>query len=562
MTERSIRLLLGTQVTHATPRELHCSDGSTIEYDEAIWCTQGGAQEWLRETGLTLDEEGFIAVHPTLESTSTAGVFACGDVAAVLEHPRPKAGVFAVRQGPPLTANLRRKLRGEPIEPFTPQKSFLGLIGAGDGQCVASRGRMAITGRWLWTLKDWIDRHWMHGYQDGLRETGAMGGGEEAGGGVGMGIQSSEPSPVALAAGDEALEKLSHASMRCGGCGAKVGVSILSQVMQRLRDGGHLPPNPPEVLLGLDAPDDCAVLAPSNLASVHTVDFFRSLIDDPYVFGQVAANHALSDCHAMNAAPTGALAIAVVPYGLDAKVEENLFQMMAGAAKALTEAGCALLGGHSCEGADLSLGFCVTGTVPASTELRKSGLERGQKLLLTKPLGTGTLFAAHMRGAAQGCWMAAATKSMLSSNAKAAGVLANHGARACTDVTGFGLLGHLYEVCSASQARVVLRMGHVPLLPGARECVERGIFSSLQPANLRLKRGVSNEKEALAHPVYPLLFDPQTAGGLLAAVPAEHADACVAALCAAGYPETAIIGEVRDEVPEGVCVPALIECTA
>ena len=129
-------------------------------------------------------------------------------------------------------------------------------------------------------------------------------------------------------------------------------------------------------------------------------------------------------------------------------------------------------------------------------------------------------------------------------------------------MTGFGLLGHLYEVCSASQATVRVRMGAVPLLPGAAETVAKGIFSSLQPANLRLRRSVSNEKEALAHPVYPLLFDPQTAGGLLAAVPADQADACVAALRASGYPATAIIGEVLYELPEGVCVPALIECAA
>ena len=148
-------------------------------------------------------------------------------------------------------------------------------------------GGMALEGRWLWTLKDWIDRNWMHGYQEGLWASmggGGMGGGGMGGGGMGGGTP---PPQVAVAAGAEALDKLAHASMRCGGCGAKVGVSSLSSVMNRLREGGHLPDDPPEVLLGLDAPDDCAVLAPSKLASVHTVDFFRSIIDDPYVFGQV-----------------------------------------------------------------------------------------------------------------------------------------------------------------------------------------------------------------------------------------------------------------------------------
>ncbi len=134
------------------------------------------------------------------------------------------------------------------------------------------------------------------------------------------------------------------------------------------------------------------------------------------------------------------------------------------------------------------------------------------------------------------------------------------GAGACTDVTGFGLVGHLFELASASQARVALEMNELPVLPGAISLVSDGIFSSLQPANLRLKRAVQNEATALRHPAYPLLFDPQTSGGLLSAVPAERADACVAALRAAGYEASALIGEVVETLPEGVCAPQLIEC--
>jgi len=554
LARRGIRTLLGTSIACATPTALHCDGGQPpIPYDEVIWCTAAGAQKWLYDTSLALDPNGFIAVHPTLESVNTPGVFAAGDVAAVLEHPRPKAGVFAVRQGTPLTNNLKHSLRGEALAPFIPQSTFLGLIGGGDmDTCVASRGLMALEsnardGGWLWTLKDWIDRTWMHAYTTGLPPPMSK-------------MNVPPPSAVALASGSDALDALAHASMRCGGCGAKVGVSVLQRVMQRLKEGDHLPEDPPEVLLGLDTPDDCAVLAPSSLASVHTVDFFRSLIDDPFVFGQIAANHALSDCHAMNAKPTGALAVAVVPYGLDAKVEESLFQMMAGAAKALKASGCALLGGHSCEGADLSLGFCVTGHIAAKAVLRKSGLQAGDHLVLTKPLGTGVLFAADMRGAAQGAHMAAATRSMLTSNEVAARILAEHGAAACTDVTGFGLLGHLYEVAAASKARVTVDMGALPLLPGALALVQAGFMSSLQPSNLRLRRAIGNERATLAHPAYPLLFDPQTAGGLLSAVPKDNAAACMTALVAAGYPETAVIGEVVDVLGEGVCVPHLIEC--
>mmetsp|Transcript_16065 Transcript_16065/g.38519 ORF Transcript_16065/g.38519 Transcript_16065/m.38519 type:complete len:808 (-) Transcript_16065:795-3218(-) len=448
LAERKVEVQLARQVTGATATDLLCSDGQAIPFDEAIWCTQGGAQEWLRGTNLALDNAGFIAVHPSLESINTPDVFAAGDVAAVLEHPRPKAGVFAVRQGPPLTANLRSRLLGRAVKPFVPQTRFLGLIGAGDGNCVASKGPMALEGRWLWDLKDWIDRTWMAMYSHALPQMG-----------------SAEPPPpeVAKAAGAEALQALSHTSMRCGGCGAKVGATVLSRVMARLKDGGHLAGEQAGVLLGLDAPDDCAVLAPSSLASVHTVDFFRSFIDDPYVFGQVAANHALSDAHAMGAQPTGALAVAVVPYGLEVKVEETLFQMMSGACKVLREAGCALLGGHTCEGHELSLGFCVTGHVAPEAAMRKGGMNAGEAIILTKPLGTGVLFAAHMRGSASGWWLAAALQQMTMSNDPAARCLMRHGASACTDVTGFGLLGHLVEMAKASKALIALRLSRVRL---------------------------------------------------------------------------------------------------
>ena len=194
LTERGVRSLLGKCVTGASDTELLCADGERIPFDEAIWCTQGGAQDWLRGTQLALDEGGFIAVQPTLESTNCPDVFAAGDVAAVLEHPRPKAGVFAVRQGPPLTVNLRARLLGQPTVPFTPQTRFLGLIGAGDGNCVASKGPMALEARWLWDLKDWIDRTWMGMYSHNLPR---------------MVEEPEAPPAVAHAAGSDALQALS-----------------------------------------------------------------------------------------------------------------------------------------------------------------------------------------------------------------------------------------------------------------------------------------------------------------------------------------------------------------
>jgi selenide,water dikinase len=334
--------------------------------------------------------------------------------------------------------------------------------------------------------------------------------------------------------------------MRCGGCGAKVGATVLARALGALQ-----PVARDDVLIGLHAPDDAAVVrVPQGMAMVHTVDFFRAFIDDPYLFGQVAANHALGDIFAMGAEPQSATAVVTVPPGLESKVEDLLLQMMSGAMKVLNAANCALVGGHTGEGKELALGFAVNGLIDASmrTVLRKDGLRPGQVLLLTKPIGTGTLFAAHARIADlpgfKGRWVTQALESMVQSNQAGARILLAHGATACTDLTGFGLLGHLVEMTKPSGVDAELDLSALPVLQGAEYCVSAGVASSLAPANVRLRRALRNQADFVRHPRYPLLFDPQTAGGLLASVPSEQADACVTALRAAGYPHTAIIGRI------------------
>ena len=540
--EAGVRVIEDDGVARAESKTLVLQSGREINADECIWCTQAGAAKWLKEsTDLALDDDGFIAVNATLESTSHQHVFAAGDVANVLKHPRPKAGVFAVRQGPPLDKNIRRALLGKSLVDFTPQKLFLGLITIGGKSAVLSYGNYAFggigpVGERLWRWKDKIDRKWMKMYQEmpDMKE------------------EAIDASPLALAAGEETIAALRAVPMRCGGCGAKVGATVLSRVMKRLEP---IPTNK-NVEVGIDQPDDAAVVSvPPGMVGVQTVDYFRAFVDDPYIFGQIAAVHALGDCWAMGADPHAALAIATVPYGLETQVEETLYQMMAGACSILRDAGCGLAGGHSSEGAELSLGFSVHGAAPREKLMKKGGMKAGHKIILTKPVGTGTLFAADMRSKAQGRWISNALNSMRQPSAVAAKTLFDHGATSCTDVTGFGLLGHLVEMCKGSNAAAVLDMDAVPILPGALECVESGITSSLQPANVRLSRAVANPSTVSGAPKYPLLFDPQTAGGMLASVPSENASAAVDALRSAGYPHTSIIGEVLEYLPKASTAP-------
>jgi selenide,water dikinase len=191
------------------------------------------------------------------------------------------------------------------------------------------------------------------------------------------------------------------------------------------------------------------------------------------------------------------------------------------------------------------MGFAVNGVADPARLLRKGGMQPGDRLILTKPLGTGTLFAADMRGKAKGRWIDGALAAMLQSSREAARCLHDHGATACTDVTGFGLLGHLVEMARPSGVDVVLSLDALPLLDGALDTVRLGIFSSLQPQNVRLRRAIRAVEAFAQSPRLPLIFDPQTAGGLLASVPGERANACLAALHDRGYADAAIIGSVR-----------------
>ncbi|APE30320.1 selenide, water dikinase SelD [Halomonas aestuarii] len=538
---RGVEVHTGTEVVAVEAGRLQADDGSWHGADEIVWVTNAGGAEWLKDTRLELDDDGFIKVGDTLQSLSDPRIFAAGDIAHQLHHSREKAGVFAVRQGRPLADNLRAAVTDRPLSPYHPQRHWLALISTGDRHAVASRGWWYLAGDWVWRWKDWIDRRFMARFNALPPMTeGAM--------------KAPAASRVKLD-DEESAQAISAFAMRCGGCGAKVGATTLSRALSTLE-----PVAREEVLVGLHAPDDAAVVrVPPGKDMVHTVDFFRAFIDDPYVFGKVAANHALGDIFAMGAEAQTATAVATVPQGLEAKVEDTVFQMMSGAVEVLNAADCALVGGHTGEGSELALGFSVNGLIdsgsmgerteddgPAGTALMtKGGLRPGQVLILTKPIGTGTLFAAHARLAARGRWIDAALDSMCQSNREGAACLHEHGATACTDLTGFGLLGHLVEMTRPSGVDAELDLAALPLLEGAEETVAAGILSSLQPANVRLRRAIRDQPAWVEHPRYPLLFDPQTAGGLLAGVPAERAEACLAALHALGYGQAAIIGRVE-----------------
>ncbi len=523
MAERQIVVHTSSRVTGVDAAGVTVGNGQTIPLDEIFWTTRAAAAPWLAGTGLSLDAKGFVRVGLTLQSVSHPDVFAAGDVAAIDGHDVPRSGVYAVRSGPVLASNIRRLIAGGKLVRHRPQRDALYLISTGGKHAVGTRNGVMFEGDWAWRLKDWIDRRFM----DKFNRLPAM--------------QQPDAVEVTGIGDKDAIKEISALAMRCGGCGAKVGATVLSRALGSLE-----PLARDDVVVGLDAPDDAAVVdAGGPKLAVHSVDYFRSIVDDPYVFGKIAATHALGDIFAMGAEAQTALAIATVPYGIESKVEADLSAMMAGANEVLRDANCALVGGHTSEGAELALGFAVNGLIARDLVTRKGGLAAGDALILTKPIGTGTLLAADMRGKARARWVMAALDHMTISNRIGAEILRAHGVHAATDVTGFGLIGHLVEMVRASNVDATLELAAIPLLEGVRETIAMGIMSSLQPQNVRLRRAIRNLAEAGAEPLYPALFDPQTAGGLLASVPVARAAACIDALRAAGYTRAAVIGHVH-----------------
>jgi selenide,water dikinase len=532
LSRRGIAVHRGVRVVAVEPGLLRTDTAETFGADEVLWVTQATPQQWIADAGLAVDAAGFIRVNEFLQSASHAHIFAAGDVAGIDGYPRPKSGVFAVRQGPALFENLRRAAAQRPLRSFHPQEHFLSLISTGDRRAVASRGGLTARGRWVWYWKFVIDRRFMARFRVSDRPMRKR--------------KSRWQVPVP----DESV--FQPEEMRCGGCGAKLGGDMLARVLGRLKISV-----PSEVVSGIG--DDAAVLRPVvNALQVQTIDGFRAMIDDPYLLGRIAAEHSINDVYAMGGVPRTALAWAVVPYADEKIMEDDLFQLMAGAIDVFDAVGVSLVGGHSGEGSEMSVGFAITGTVDEGDIWQKHKLQIGDCLVLTKPVGTGVLLAANMQARCRAAWLVGALDQMQRSNRDAVSVFREAGVKSCTDITGFGVLGHLGEMARAAKLSIRLWPRAVPAIPGARGTMRRGIVSSLQTVNERVLAGIDPGSFDPEDVDVRLLFDPQTSGGLVAAVRPENLERCIAGLRAAGYSAATVIGQVREARDDG-CWGALAD---
>ena len=298
----------------------------------------------------------------------------------------------------------------------------------------------------------------------------------------------------------------------------------------------------PNVLVGFDHADDAGVyLIGPSAALVQTVDFFTPMVDDPYTFGQIAATNALSDVYAMGGQPRTSLALVCFPEKADLAILERI---LAGGLSKMIEAGCSVIGGHSVRDEEMKFGYSVTGLIDPARVLINGGAKAGDRLLFTKALGTGVISTAIKKKAAEQPWIDAAITSMTTLNKKAAEVITGRFAvHAMTDVTGFGLIGHAREIALASSVSLRFHASRIPLLEGALECVRSGHIPGGLKANREFAECVVAYEGGISEEVKTILFDPQTAGGLLISVGFEDAAELTRALVAAGVPAVEI-GEV------------------
>ena len=509
--EKGIELIADRSVIEINADNIRLGTQKLIETDLIIWGTGAIAPKLLEALPIEKDNRGFIATRPTLQTINNDVIYAVGDSGTITGSETDKAGVFAVRQGPILWQNIRNHIDGDRrMAPYEPQLDYLKLINTADGKSIAQRKGKGFYATWCWWLKDRIDKKFMEMYQD--------------------------YEPMAM----EDMPDDTEDAMRCLGCGGKIGGGILSAVLDELEIPKH-----DDVVVGLEEPDDAAVIRTPGKEISITTDFFASPLDDPYLTGRIAVLNSASDCFVMGAQPNAALAIVQLPLVHARQQMQVMRELMTGSVEELARMGATIVGGHSIEGPRLLAGFTVMGNQVEDIKT-KGQLETGDLLVLSKPIGSGVLLAAWMQCQLEGKHFQPLIDSMLLSNQIALDLARRSDVSAMTDVTGFGLAGHLKEMLVASNKSAKLDLSSVPLLPGCQEMLDQDIESTLAPENRINLASINFSGIDVGDRSVASLFDPQTGGGLLFGVKAKSAEEVLGFMNDGGFEQACVIGEVTD----------------
>ena len=494
--ELKVTLLEHTKVERIEADQVIVEGRAPIPSKMTLGAAGTRAYKWLSDLGLGM-EQGYIKVLPTLQSETDSDIFAVGDCAHLTHAPRPKAGVFAVREAPILFHNLRAALSDGKMKEYHPQSDYLKLISLGGKIALAEKLGVAISGAMMWKWKDQIDRKFMDQFE------------------------TLKPMAAFELPAEHASDAEQYAGPICAGCGSKVGRGALAS------SALHHTGAERDDVVTLKG-DDAALLQMGDLQQVLSTDHLRAFTHDPVLMTRIAAVHALGDIWSMGAKPQSAMVSLILPRMSTALQERTLEEVMCTASDVMRDAGAQIVGGHTSMGAEFTVGFSVTGLADRAP-ITLGGAQIGDVLVLTKPIGTGVVLAAEMQMRARGSDVGAAYASM--SRAVAQDARALNAAHAMTDVTGFGLAGHIANICRASQVGAELNVNAVPLLDGALELSEAGVQSSLYTDNLSDALTLMNAPTSARA---RLMLDPQTAGGLLVALPDAKAQKAIAQMKAQG----------------------------
>ena len=515
--------------------------GNKIPAAHIFVVTAARPASWISNLKLSHCEDGYISVRPTLQTVEYDNVFAAGDVASMVGEPREKAGVFAVRAGPYLAFNLRSYIEQTPLKSFSPQTRYLALIGLGGKDALALRGNFVAQGAFWWHLKNWIDRRFMQKFNN---------------------LPEMVTPPTSMPAYAKKLtDKPVQDVFECAGCGAKAGANILRDALEEAcnlaREKGvderFLPPaGIASDYSHLPLPDDSS----KSTQLSQSVDFISQHISDSYLFGRIAVLHALSDVFVAGDKPFAAQALVTLQRTRPEMQKSDLAMMLSGALEELAAHRTKLIGGHTTIGSEAMLGFAVTGLSKADKPSPALPKTEQVMLVLTKPIGIGIVLAAEMRGICAPDSYDAALAAMLASNARAADIIISTAPSALmTDVTGFGLARHGLNLAQRAEATgMELWLDSLPLLIGAKELAASGTRSSLFSHNrqdIAVQGGAMLGTEYT--PLIELLFDPQTSGGILAALPRSKAHEICGKLREAGYIQAEIIGRLS-QTQSGITV--------
>jgi selenide,water dikinase len=454
--KKRIMLLESVEVTEAIVEEVLLSNGRSVAAHVVCVATPVRAPSWIERSGLA-GKDGFLTVNAELQVDDCEGLYASGDIVN-LPFSRGRSGVMAVRAGQYLAKALWQKIQGRHVSPFRPQRHWLTLLNLGDGEAIAVRGSLAYQGASLFKLKDRIDQKFMARFK-----------------------------PRRMSSAE---------AMRCEGCAAKLPGDMLTSVFgQQFEDG--------------------AITTQQGVSRIRSIDALTHLVDDPYLVGVLAMRHAVSDVWAMGASPTTALTLIAVERALSQHLEASEFvQAQAGLHDAAHAYGVEIVGGHSLSLNQPMIAVQIEGE--CTRPVHKDGAMAGDELWITGPVGSGILFSALASGFTVGAFIDQWVTNALKSLFEASQTAAQEGVHAMTDVTGFGLAGHLREMLSGKNLGIQWAE-NIVTFSGVDECIARGIQSTAYVDNVRYAQQIGHKAPSA------VVFDPQTCGPLLIAAPPETA---------------------------------------